>query len=247
MVNKNIKGFTLIELLVVIAIIGVLAGLLLPALRSARERAKMISCISQLKQTGIAFVTYSTDYDDRYPAWRNLHSGSGGFGWYDVIQPYLGKDDGYWHGTTNEGRMLSCPAAPRNGDGEYTDPETGQKVQYRASFPWKGVFSKTEAKRFYQYNFIHWNSPDWPQLSPELAKIKYSSESILIYCRWCPTDVIATPYLRRDTHTRGRPVLYMDGHVKTHNEPEYLDYYVEQGKPYGKNDWSIPTDDLMIY
>ena len=60
-------GFTLIELLVVIAIIGVLASLLLPALASAKERAKLIKCVSNQKQIGIAFQLYRGDNDARFP------------------------------------------------------------------------------------------------------------------------------------------------------------------------------------
>src|SRR5215813_7747387 len=85
MVNPNTKsgrrGFTLIELLVVIAIIAILAAILFPVFAQAREKARAISCVSNVRQQATAILMYSQDYDELYPLAFGYDPGVGGWGW----------------------------------------------------------------------------------------------------------------------------------------------------------------------
>ncbi|MEN6303433.1 MAG: DUF1559 domain-containing protein [Armatimonadia bacterium] len=81
------RGFTLIELLVVIAIIAILAAILFPVFAKAREKARQSSCLSNVKQIGLAIMQYAQDYDEVLPyasAWGNPVKN-----WNLYLDPYV--------------------------------------------------------------------------------------------------------------------------------------------------------------
>ena len=87
------RGFTLVELLVVIAIIGILMGLLLPAVQNAREAGRRTTCFNNLYQMAFAATRHS-DTNGFIPGWRNAASTNGQvYGWPVLLLPFLERRD----------------------------------------------------------------------------------------------------------------------------------------------------------
>ena len=110
--KSMVKGFTLIELLVVIAIIAILAAILFPVFAQAREKARQISCVSNLKQIGTGQLMYSQDYDETYMPCRVVDPAFGGTAeWTSLIQPYIknGQTGGAYNYQTG---VFNCPSFP---------------------------------------------------------------------------------------------------------------------------------------
>ncbi|MFP3903696.1 MAG: DUF1559 domain-containing protein [Armatimonadota bacterium] len=115
------RGFTLIELLVVIAIIAILAAILFPVFARAREKARQTSCLSNMKQLGLAFSMYAQDYDETMPYMRRDHGQSFPYPdpsysnyrgpWFVSIYPYVKNIQVY-----------NCPSSSYKWNGRWTHP-----------------------------------------------------------------------------------------------------------------------------
>ncbi len=187
------RGFTLIELLVVIAIIAILAAILFPVFARAREKARQSSCLSNIKQLGLASLAYAQDYDETFPYYYHI--------------PIAGYNDGVCRGGVSP---LSALLAYVKNTQIFTCPSVSPTPEYSYG---DGVYQKS----IYLYNWYVWLDPMYNKLS---ANVDHARVFMMTEYRNYHTAFFGYPTdswpARNCTfaHNDGQNFVFLDGHAK---------------------------------
>ena len=193
LMHTHRRWFTLIELLVVIGIIAILAGLLLPTLAKAKEKAKQATCLNDVKQLCMGFMMYMEDANERFPSYTNGNGGAGtrgGWVYYDGFPvPSSGNFDvelGVLYEYVGNREVYHCPS-----------DKTGSLCSY-------GVNSDTRGACLADID----NPTDTPLLLEEGTGAAKTTNDGFFDIDCSPRDYVV------NRHGKGSIYGFCDGHVK---------------------------------
>ncbi len=186
-INNRRSAFTLIELLVVIAIIAILAAILFPVFAQAREKARQATCLSNMKEIGLAQMQYVQDYDETYC----MGFRTDGVEWTALVYPYFKngnkRDVNTKTGEANNysGGVYNCPSFPA----------TEQLSQYKVRtdvFPYPQPADATHPTDYYPYGVHGMAEVDSPSNTIGVIEGGQNGSGSVNYdgwgyAFWCPT------------------------------------------------------------
>ncbi len=164
-------GFTLVELLVVVAIIALLVSILLPSLGKAKEQARIVSCMSNLKGLGLSYTFYAAENNDWYPAasaYGGVIYGDGAgseYAWDTILYPYYQNID-----------MIRCPSDNLDRSSYYVADSVPEDRRHPRSYAMNGSVSHFGPSLV---------SPvPWPAMVHKTIETTLPAETVLLADMW---------------------------------------------------------------